>query len=468
MPCWLPRPCWPGRPCCPGTPGCRWAGFEFGLGPGFRCGSETPGCACSPEAACRFCAFCGGIPGSGALPAARDGAPAAGGLHGLALDGPGRLAARQRGGTARLARSWPGSWSAGGLGARLRRTLILRHHGRGVDRGRGRVRPGRQRLLPQRAAHCAMSVGESTGRGNGQVVRLLAAQRVGPGHQLGKGPQMPLANLDDVVAFLAEAAGNGPVAAHRDVHDRHPDTEVLHVGDDLGQVLLRADQEGVTDRVVAGQGGEVAADLALHALPPPRPGPAQPQLQPGKVSERVMLGSPPAFDRGLVPIAAKQRAAGSLPGDAAHERQQPGVIPGYGLSVAGSVDGHRAIRQHVARVHEQRAPIHATPSFPRRETLPAPSQPRDGSRQVASLPATRGVRSRQKRPWQLHLARLIFGHATSCSRGYPVPGACHRGRSDPAWLRRHDLLAGAERRAPAGCRGTARRPYQLHGPAQAG
>ena len=102
------------------------------------------------------------------------------------------------------------------------------------------------------------------------------------------------------------------------------------------------------------------------------------------------LSSPPAFDRGLVPVAAQQRAAGPLPGDAAHERQQACIIPGYGLSVAGSVHGHRAIRQHVARVHEQRAPIHATPSFPRRETLPAPSQPRDGSRQVARFPATLG------------------------------------------------------------------------------
>ena len=173
----------------------------------------------------------------------------------------------------------------GGLGARLRRTLILRHDGRGVDRGRGRMRPGGQGLLAQRAGYRAVPVGESAGRGYGQMVWLLAAQGVGAGDQLGKGPQMPLANLDDVVAFLAEAAGNGPVAAHRDVHDRHPDTEVLHIGDDLGQVFLRTDQKGIADRVVAGQGGEIAADLALHALPPPRPGPAQPQLQPGKIGE---------------------------------------------------------------------------------------------------------------------------------------------------------------------------------------
>jgi hypothetical protein len=32
--------------------------------------------------------------------------------------------------------------------------------------------------------------------------------------------------------------------------------------------------------------------------------------------------------------------------------------------VTSSVDGHRTIGQYVACIHEQRAPIHATPSFP--------------------------------------------------------------------------------------------------------
>ena len=33
------------------------------------------------------------------------------------------------------------------------------------------------------------------------------------------------------------------------------------------------------------------------------------------------------------------------------------------------MDGHRTIGQHIARVHEQRTPIHAAPSSARRETL---------------------------------------------------------------------------------------------------
>ena len=65
----------------------------------------------------------------------------------------------------------------------------------------------------------------------------------------------------------------------------HPDTEVLHIGDDLGQVFLGADQERVADRVVAGQSGQVAADVTFHALTAARPGPAQAQLQPGKIGQ---------------------------------------------------------------------------------------------------------------------------------------------------------------------------------------
>src|SRR5882757_4780745 len=52
-----PGPDCPGMPPgCAGPPGWRWPG------PGFRCGSETPGCACRAEAAGRFCALCGGEP----------------------------------------------------------------------------------------------------------------------------------------------------------------------------------------------------------------------------------------------------------------------------------------------------------------------------------------------------------------------------------------------------------------------
>jgi hypothetical protein len=47
-------------------------------------------------------------------------------------------------------------------------------------------------------------------------------------------------------------AGKGPVAVYGDVHQGDPQAQVLHVGDDLGQVLFRADDQRVGDGVVAG------------------------------------------------------------------------------------------------------------------------------------------------------------------------------------------------------------------------
>ncbi len=313
--------------------------------------------------------------------------------------------------------------------ARLRGPLVLSHHRRGVDGWRGRVRARGQRLLSQRTDDRPVPISQRTPRGHGQLVRLVSAQRGGSGSEFGVRAQVPLTDLDDVVTFLAQAARDGPVTTHRDVHDEHPDAEVLHISHDLGQILFGADQQRVTDRVVAGQRGQIAADLALHPFAAAGPQPAQPQLQSGKISERVVFRGPAAFHRGLIPVAAEQREAGPFPGDAAEKLEQACVIPGYGLSVAGSVDGHRAIRQHVARVHEQRAPVHATPSFPRRETLPAPSRQCDGSRAGRGHP--RGeVRSRQKRPRRLLMARHSLPPCDFLFSG--VPGSS----GVPSWTKR--------------------------------
>ena len=291
-----------------------------------------------------------------------------------------------------------------------------------------------QGLLGQRADDWPVPVGQRAPRGHGQLIGLVGAQCGGPGDEFGVGAQVPLTDLDDVVTFLPQAARDGPVAADRDVHDEHPDAEILDVGDDLGQILFGADQQRVADRVVPGQRGQVAADLAFHAFAAARPQPAQPQLQPGEIGQRVVLRGAAALDGSLIPVAAQQREAGPFPGDAAEELEQACVIPGYGLSVAGSVDGHRAIRQHVARVHEQRAPVHATPSFPRRETLPAPSRQCwsiqcDGSRAGRGHP--RGeVRSRQKRPRRLLMTRHSLPPCDFLFSG--VPGSS----GVPSWTKR--------------------------------
>ena len=119
---------------------------------------------------------------------------------------------------------------------------------------------------------------------------LVVPDRFRAHHEFHVGPQVRLADLDDLVTFLPEGTGDGPVAVHRDVHEGDPEAEILNVGDDLRQVFLGADHERVLQGAVTRQRGQVAVDLTLHSLAPARPHPAQPQLHSGKVGERIMLG----------------------------------------------------------------------------------------------------------------------------------------------------------------------------------
>lgn len=100
---------------------------------------------------------------------------------------------------------------------------------------------------------------------------LRLTHRLRPHHEIHIGAEVGFTDLDDVVAFLAQAAGNGPATVHRDVDDDHSQPEVLHVRDHLREVLFRADHQSVRDGAVAGQRRQIAVDLALHTLPPPRP-----------------------------------------------------------------------------------------------------------------------------------------------------------------------------------------------------
>ena len=173
---------------------------------------------------------------------------------------------------------------------RLRRALVLGDDGRGVDLGRCGTRPGGQRLLMAKRADRPVTVGQGPARIGPDALALVIMERLRAHHQFHIRPQVCLTDLDDVVAFLPEGAGDCPVAVHRDVDQRDPETEILDVRDDLRQVLLGTDHERVLQGAVTRQGGQVAVDLALHALAAARPHPAQPQLHPGKVGERVMLG----------------------------------------------------------------------------------------------------------------------------------------------------------------------------------
>ncbi len=66
-------------------------------------------------------------------------------------------------------------------------------------------------------------------------------------------------DLDDVVAFLPQRLGNGPASVRGDVQDNHPQAKVLHLRDDLREVLVSAGDEGIGDRAALGERHYVAA-----------------------------------------------------------------------------------------------------------------------------------------------------------------------------------------------------------------
>ena len=257
--------------------------------------------------------------------------------------------------------------------------LVLRDHGRGVDGGRGVVGAHGQRLVGP-GGHRRMAIGQGPARDPVRVLGLILAGRLGARDELHVGPELLAADLDDVVGFLAQRPGDGPVAVHGDVHQGDPQAQILHVGDDLGQVLFRADDQRIGDGVVAGQRGQVPVDLGFHALPAAGADLRHPQLDAGQVGQGVLFGGAAPVDRGLVPVAAQQRQAGPLPGQPAHELQQPLVVPGDRFAAAGSVHGHGTIREHVACVNEQRAAIHGPTVLPS-----APHPPRGDLGAVASF-----------------------------------------------------------------------------------
>ena len=153
---------------------------------------------------------------------------------------------------------------------------------------------------------------------------------------------MRLADLDDFVALLAERGGGRP-AGRRDVHEDHPEAEILHVGDHLREVVLRADHQRVADRPVPGERGQVTVDFAFDAFPAAWLHPAESQLHAGQVSEDLVLGTAAALDRGLIPVAAQQWQAGVIARHVPEDFEYRGIVPGNGLPVAGAVNGHRAI-----------------------------------------------------------------------------------------------------------------------------
>jgi hypothetical protein len=86
------------------------------------------------------------------------------------------------------------------------------------------MRTGGQRLRPEWAHDRPMTVGQHPAHGNGYLIRLVGVEGIAPANKFRIWREVSLANFDNVVAFLPQAAGNGPVATNGDVHDRHADT----------------------------------------------------------------------------------------------------------------------------------------------------------------------------------------------------------------------------------------------------
>jgi hypothetical protein len=133
--------------------------------------------------------------------------------------------------------------------------------------------------------------------------------RLGSRDQVHVGAQVLTADLKDVVGLLAERARDGPVAVNGDMHEGDPQAEILHIGDDLCQILFRADHESVTDRVVPRQRGQVTVNLGFHAFPAAGADLGDAELDARHVGQRVLLGGAAAVHGRLVPVAAQQRQA---------------------------------------------------------------------------------------------------------------------------------------------------------------
>jgi hypothetical protein len=100
-----------------------------------------------------------------------------------------------------------------------------------------------------------MSVGQAAPLVVAIAVLLAGVGRLGRRDEVDKRPQVSAGHLHDVVGFLAQRPGDRPASFGRDVHDDDPQAEILHLSDDLGEILFRADDDGITHRVVPGQRG---------------------------------------------------------------------------------------------------------------------------------------------------------------------------------------------------------------------
>src|SRR5690606_20849482 len=82
--------------------------------------------------------------------------------------------------------------------------------------------------------------GELRGGGGGQLVGGASGAGFGGGGERDVGAEFGGADLDEIVALLAQGAGDRPAAVGRDLHDGDADAEFLRVAHDLGEVFVAA------------------------------------------------------------------------------------------------------------------------------------------------------------------------------------------------------------------------------------
>lgn len=158
-------------------------------------------------------------------------------------------------------------------------------------------------------------------------------------------------DLDDVVALLAQGRGNGPAAIGGDMQDHDPQTEILHFGNDLGKVLVGAGNKGIANRAALGERHQVAPQLALDTLASSRASVDEPQLEPGHLGQRIVLGGTATLSD-LVPVASQHWQPGPIPRQSGEQLEQASVVPGDGIPTARAMNGHGAICEGIACINE--------------------------------------------------------------------------------------------------------------------
>jgi hypothetical protein len=136
------------------------------------------------------------------------------------------------------------------------------------------------------------------------------------------------------------------------VQNDHPQAKVLHLSDDLRDVLVGAGDEGVADRTTLSQSHQVAPQLALNSFPAPGKGIEKPQLEAGHLGERIVLGRSAAFCGSLIPVTAQHGKPGTVSREASQQLQQARVIPRDGIPAARAMNGHGAIGEGIACINE--------------------------------------------------------------------------------------------------------------------